>query len=201
MPAMLSEVVAVFVTVTASPALLVFTSWVANVRLAGASLATVPVPLRETLCGLPDALSVTDSFPVRVPICVGLKLMLIVQLAPAARLEPQVWVWLKSPVVAMPAMLSVDVPWLVRATDFAALAEPIRSVAKVRPAGDNVAFGAEITAGLFNASLCGPRTTGPKRNRWRSSLLGELLCSASVVGPCRGSRPTGVVPAVSATIS
>ena len=58
----------------------------------GTSSTCVPIPFRETVCGLPGALSVTDSAPVRFPICVGLKATLIVQLVPAARLEPQVWV-------------------------------------------------------------------------------------------------------------
>ena len=83
----------------------------ANRRLVGESFTTVPVPLRETLCGLPGALSVTDNVPVRVPPCVGLNATLIVQLAPAARLEPQeVWVWRKSPLAVMLVMLSVSVP-------------------------------------------------------------------------------------------
>ena len=64
----------------------------ANSRLVGESSTSVPIPFRETVCGLPGALSATDSAPVRFPICVGLKATLIVQLAPAARLEPQVWV-------------------------------------------------------------------------------------------------------------
>ena len=42
---MLSEVVAVFVTVTVFSWLEVFNSWAANVRPAGASFTTVPVPV------------------------------------------------------------------------------------------------------------------------------------------------------------
>jgi len=45
---------------------------------------------------LPAALSVIDNVPVRVPLCVGSKVTLMVQLASAARLELQVFVWLKS---------------------------------------------------------------------------------------------------------
>ena len=45
---MLSEVVAVFVTVTVFSWLEVFNSWAANVRPAGASFTTVPVPVSET---------------------------------------------------------------------------------------------------------------------------------------------------------
>jgi hypothetical protein len=86
----------------------------ANSRLVGESSTSVPVPLRERVCGLPGPLSVIDSVPVRVPIAVGLKLTLIVQLAPAANELPQVLVWAKSlgstPVTTTPAILSAAVP-------------------------------------------------------------------------------------------
>jgi hypothetical protein len=59
---------------------------------------------------LPGALSVIDNVPVRVPLCVGLKITLMVQLASAARLDPQVFVWLKSPLPTVLAILSAVVP-------------------------------------------------------------------------------------------
>ncbi len=49
-----------------------------------------PVPVRVTFCGLPEAVSATETVPVAVPAAVGLKVTLIVQLAPDARLVPQV---------------------------------------------------------------------------------------------------------------
>jgi len=63
-------------------------------RLVGKRLTTgaTPVPLNETFCGLPAALSVTDSVPVRLPVPVGVNVTLIVQLAPAPRLIPQLLV-------------------------------------------------------------------------------------------------------------
>jgi hypothetical protein len=63
-----------------------------------------------TDCGLPGALSVIDNLPVLIPICVGLKLTLIAHVVPAARLEPQVWFRMKSPLDVMLLMLSVMVP-------------------------------------------------------------------------------------------
>ena len=62
------------------------TAWLPKVRLVGERLAAgaVPVPERLTLCGLPVALSVRVTAAVRVPAAVGLKVTLIVQLAPAA---------------------------------------------------------------------------------------------------------------------
>lgn len=71
----------------------------------------VPVPLSETVCGLPDALSVIESVPVTVPTAGGVKVRLMVQLAAEARLEPQLSLSPKSAlVVAMPVMLSAAVP-------------------------------------------------------------------------------------------
>ena len=75
--------------VTVWAGLVVPTSWLANMRLAGDSPTAVPLPLRATVCGLPLASSVTDRVPVRVPAAVGLKLTLILQLVPAFKLPPQ----------------------------------------------------------------------------------------------------------------
>ena len=54
----------------------------------------VPVPLPERLmtCGLPLALSVMVTAPVRVPVAVGVKVTLIVQLFPVATPVPQLFV-------------------------------------------------------------------------------------------------------------
>jgi len=84
-----------------------------------------PVPDSVTFCGLPAALSLTLSAAVRVPVAVGLNVILIVQLAPAASELPQVCVWAKSPalipVIAMPVMLKLVVPTFFSVTVFAAL--------------------------------------------------------------------------------
>jgi hypothetical protein len=66
----------------------------ANVRLAGVADtlpdAPVPVPDSATVWGLPLALSVKLSVAVRIPVAVGEKTMVAVQLADAARLVPHV---------------------------------------------------------------------------------------------------------------
>jgi hypothetical protein len=92
----------------------------------------LPVPVRETLCGLPAALSVTVTLAVRVPIAVGLNVTLIVQLAPAARvlgLMGQVVLCAKSPalvpVIPILLMVSAAVPLFVSVTVFGALVVPI----------------------------------------------------------------------------
>ena len=89
-PLIANVVVPTFVNVTVLVALVTPTVTEPKLRLVGESLAVVPMPLSGTCCGLPAALSVTIRAAVRVPEAVGLNLMLIVQLAPAASEVPHV---------------------------------------------------------------------------------------------------------------
>src|SRR5205823_1091657 len=57
--------------------------------VAGATVKSVPVPESATVCGLPGALSVIVSVPMREPSAVGVNVTLTAQLAPAATLGPQ----------------------------------------------------------------------------------------------------------------
>src|SRR5208282_1680745 len=101
-------------------ALLVPTDWLAKVRLVAERLAAeeVPVPERLTAWGLPLALSVMLTEAVRLPLAVGVKVTLIVQLAPAATELPQVLVCAKSPglapVIERLAMLKAALPVLLK---------------------------------------------------------------------------------------
>jgi hypothetical protein len=61
-------------------------------------------------------LSLTVTAPARGPDAVGVKVTLIVQLAPLARLVPQVFFCAKSPLVVMLAMLKTALPVLLRVT-------------------------------------------------------------------------------------
>ena len=83
-------------------------------------MTPVPVPVMATLCGLPAALSVIDRVPVREPVAPGLNVRLKVQLAPTARLDPQVVVFAKSealvPVIEILLMSSMPFPVFVRVT-------------------------------------------------------------------------------------
>ena len=72
----------------------------------------VPVPLIGISCGLLTPLSVTFNAPVIVVEVVGLKLTLIVQVVPAARLAEQLFVWAKLPPATIPAMLKAAEPLL-----------------------------------------------------------------------------------------
>jgi hypothetical protein len=94
-----SAIVPVFRSVEIFDALVVPTAWAANVSEVGDSVMVevAPVPVRLTLCGLPPALSVKRSVAFRVPVPVGLKVTVAVQVAPAgsvAGLMGHVFVWL-----------------------------------------------------------------------------------------------------------
>jgi hypothetical protein len=65
--------------------------------LAGAREKSVPLPDKETVCGLFDASSLTVRLAVRLPAPVGLNVTLTVQFALGATLVPQVFVSEKSP--------------------------------------------------------------------------------------------------------
>ena len=88
----------------------------------------VPVPVSDTLCGLPAALSVRLRAAVRVPVAVGLNVILNVQLLPTAKLVVQVVVSLKSPLLVpvkdRPLKVSVALPELVSVTFCALLLVP-----------------------------------------------------------------------------
>ena len=60
-------------------------------KLTTGAVAT-PVPVSDTLCGLPEALSVMVTEALRLPLAVGSNVTLIVQFAPAATLAPHVLV-------------------------------------------------------------------------------------------------------------
>jgi len=77
--------------------------------VAAASEKSVPVPVSETLCGLPGALSVMLTLAARFPVAVGVNVTLIAQ-------SP-----LLAPVMAMLAMVNGAVPLFVSVTLCAAL--------------------------------------------------------------------------------
>ena len=94
--------------------------------MADPEVAVVPVPARATTCGLPLALSLTVSEPVRVAVVVGLNLMLIVQLPLTARELPQVPnpPQVKSADMVSAPKLIAEVPVLVKVTNCAELIVP-----------------------------------------------------------------------------
>jgi hypothetical protein len=79
-----------------------------------ASAKSCPVPLSVAVWGLSPALSITVSVPVRLPVAVGVKVTLIVQLDPAATEPAQVLVWAKSPEALMRSGVRAPLPGLFR---------------------------------------------------------------------------------------
>jgi hypothetical protein len=105
----------------------------------------VPVPERATVCGLSAALSTNTSEPDRLPVAVGLKVMLTVQLAPAATVEPQLLlVMLKSllPVIVSLVRFRVALPVLVNVTGCGELEVPTVWLPNERLVGDTLTTGA-----------------------------------------------------------
>src|SRR5579863_3744149 len=102
----------------------------------------LPVPERAMTCGLLGAVSETLRVAVRVPIADGSKEMLMVQEAPAARLDPQLFDCLKSPGSAPPPntllmVIAVERP-LYKVTCCGPLTDATGCAAKVRGAGETV---------------------------------------------------------------
>src|SRR3989442_12789137 len=110
----------------------------------------LPVPLSETLCGLPAASSVMFTVAARTPVAAGVKLTLIVQLAPGAT-EPappgQVLPAAKAksaacaPVMVMLMRFSGAPPLLVSVTFWAGLVVPTRCLPKALLVAESVAVG------------------------------------------------------------
>src|SRR5580704_911480 len=83
------------------------------------TVGKIPVPLSETPCGLPVALSATESVAARAPLALGVNVTLMVQLPPTASGALQLSVSAKSPLLlpvtateltaigALPLLLSV----------------------------------------------------------------------------------------------
>ncbi len=74
------------------------------------------MPVSEIVCGLPLALSLTDSVALKLAAVVGVNVIVMVQLDPAARLEPQVLPSPKAPVTEILTISSAPVPLLVNIT-------------------------------------------------------------------------------------
>jgi hypothetical protein len=132
---------------------------------------TSPVPDNGTICGLPDASSVTASWPTRPPLAIGVNVTLKVHEALAASVDPHVVAYAKSPEIDVEAMFSVPVPLLVSVTDCPALVVPTVCGAKVSDAGANETAGtgaavplpvSAMESGLvaaFEAKLADPANT------------------------------------------
>lgn len=162
---MFSAAVPVLVNVTCWDWLVEPTAWLANVRLVGESETPglTPVPVKGTVCGLPVALSVMLTEALAAPVAAGVKVTLMVQLAPPASvagLTGQVLVWPKSPGFVperlMLVMLRAWPPLLVNVTACDPLVVPTSWPANVRLVGEGVAVGPpEPVAVPVSVTVCG----------------------------------------------
>src|SRR5437868_6644289 len=155
--------VPVFVSVTVIGALVVASGWLPKPRLVGANPTAGRSEERRggKVCGLPLASSVTNSVPVRAPEAVGVKVTLIEQLAPAAKVAglvgqalAPVLVAAKSPEAAKEVIVKAAVPVLVSVTVTDALMVASGWLPKPRLVGANPTAGAVPplmlpTRGLF----------------------------------------------------
>src|SRR5262249_39356094 len=90
------------------------------------------------VCGLEESESVKVKVPVRVPTAVGVNFTLWMQLAPAARLCPQLPALLKSPLIVMLVIDNAVVLLFVRVTFCAELVIPTVTEPKFRLVGETV---------------------------------------------------------------
>ena len=132
-----------------------------KLRLVGESDAPaceLPVPVRATVCGLPAELSATLKVAERLPVAAGVKTTEMVQFFPAATLEPQVFVWLKSPGLApvklMLVTVSAALPLLVSVTTCAVDGLPTAVVVNVMLVGASETNGAVVPVPV-SAAVCG----------------------------------------------
>ena len=88
------------------------------------SVDAAPVPVRGRMCGLPVALSVMVTEPVRVPVAVGAQVTPMVQLPPAATELPQLLLSPKSPLAPTLLIVKAVLPVLVRVEVRAVLVVP-----------------------------------------------------------------------------
>ncbi len=101
------------------------------------AVGAIPVPVRGTVCGEPEASSVMVMAPVRTPVAVGVKVTVMVHVPKDATVAPHVVVREKSPDATIEAMCKVMLPVLVSVTVCVALGTPTVVEPKVRLEGDN----------------------------------------------------------------
>jgi hypothetical protein len=141
-----------FVSFTVWAALVLPTVSAANVRLVGESVTAgavttgaSPVPVNNTVCGEPIALSVTLTVPVLLPAAVGVNVTESMQDPPPAMLVPQLWLTAKSPEAAIEVRFKTALPEFVSVTVCAELVVSVVCDAKVSAVGARVTIGAVAT--------------------------------------------------------
>jgi len=164
-----------------------------------------PVPVSETVCAPVERLMV--SVPVRVPGKTGVKVMVTVQLLPAAREEEQVVVSAKSPVAVTPLFVTAVVPLLVTVTVWLALVAPTATVPKFRVPGATVTGELPVPVrltfwGLFeapsvnvNVPVAAPVAVGVKVTPTVQLAPAAILVPQVLLAIAKPAVVAGLVPA------
>ena len=153
----------VLVSATTRDVLSVLIVWLPKAKLVGlrpipGAGATKPVPLRLTLLGVPAALWIRESVPVRGPVLVGVKVTLIVQLAPAANvagLSGQVLLRANSALAAMLVIDRAAAPLLSSVTTWAALTTLRVWLPKAKLVVLRLTTGTDVAPVPLNVMVCG----------------------------------------------
>jgi hypothetical protein len=147
-----------FVRITICALLLDPSACTAKVNEVVERLAAVvmPLPVRLTVWVAGLALPLMVIEPLRAPAAVGLKVTLIEQDVPAARLAPQVLVWEKSPLAAMPETARAALPALESVITSGLLEVPTSWFPKTYEDGDSAARGTCGTLYLVTNASYGP---------------------------------------------
>jgi len=123
------------------------------------TLKSDPSPESVTVCGLPLAFELMVSEAVRVPVAFGLNVTETTQLAPGARVLPQLLVWSNSvafvPMRVMVVMFSVSPPVFVSVTVWAALVVFSNCGAKVSAGGTSDTAGCDAIPVPVIGTDCG----------------------------------------------
>jgi hypothetical protein len=159
------------------------TNVLGNVRVLEVKVAcgAVPVPVRAAVCGEPVALSATDIEALRLPAEAGVKVTVMVQLAPAASEVPQLLLSPKLlefvPVTEMPVMARAAAPGFDKVMGSAVAAVPTSVPGKASGFGLRTACG--VGAGVpvpVRVTVCGE----PAALSATESVAEKLVAEAGV---------------------
>jgi hypothetical protein len=133
-------------------------------------------PSRDTVRGLPAALSLIVTVPLRVPVAVGVKVTLTAQLSPGASVAggiPQLFVWANSPLfvpaIVIPVMVRLPSPLFVSVTVCGGLVVLMGCGGKDKLAGDVATAGPGMGA-IFDTKA----SVKPRKDACSGFVVGKL---------------------------
>jgi hypothetical protein len=172
--------------------------------------AVAPVPVIVAVCGDPVELSATETLALRIPVVVGVKVMVMMQLSSTPRLVPQLLVWEKllalAPVIEILEMVMAPAPTFSSDIVIVCDEAPTKVLGKLTAVGLSVACGAPAEVPVpVKVNICGefealsaklrvavrvPVASGVKVN-----MYVQLAPAASVLGHvCVAVKSEALVP-------